>query len=70
MEAGYIVENDDYDNGRNDDLLNFYLGGKYNFTKRFDVSLNYEYKDRESNLIIVDYKSNVIMLTGSYTPQW
>ena len=70
MEAGYSFENDDYDNGRNDDLLNFYLGGKYNFTKRFDVSLNYEYKDRESNLSIVDYKSNVIMLTGSYTPQW
>ena len=70
MEAGYSFENDDYDNGRDDDLLNFYLGGKYDITNRFDVGLKYEYKDRSSNLGIADYKSNTIMLTGSFTPEW
>lgn len=70
MNAGLRFEDDDYSDGRNDDVTNIYVGGNYNITQRFSLAANYQYASRVSSQDFVEYTANTIMLTGTYTPEW
>ena len=68
LTAKYIVDNDDIVSSinfsdRTDKRNKIQFGIKHNLRKWLDVSLNYKYQEKSSNLDIFNYDSNAVELT-------
>jgi polysaccharide biosynthesis protein VpsM len=60
--VGFAYTDDDYDNGRDDDLTNFNAGVTYSLRRWMDVGLQYDYEDSDSNLPSETWDRNRFML--------
>ncbi|MDB2415530.1 outer membrane beta-barrel protein [Rickettsiales bacterium] len=61
--------NNDYEGGspsREDDVSSVGLRGKYLFSRRIDVGVQYNYDERDSNIVGQDYHANKLYLDFSF----
>ena len=64
LSGGASYTNDDFnDDPRSDDVTGGHLGVKYLLNRNFDLGLNYNFTNRDSNAAGFDYTRNVIGLT-------
>ncbi len=66
LDAGIGAQNDEFSDGRSDELTNVTMGGGYGMTQHMRLEFNYTYGSKSSSLAGADFTSNVLMLTGTY----
>lgn len=62
LQAGLSFENDEYDLGREDDLLGAYVGVSYALRRWLTVGVRYDYGQRDANVAGADFEDNRIAI--------
>lgn len=67
LSSSIRLSEEDFDGAfsRKDDRRYFALGVKYSLQPRFDIGIEYQFEERDSNRNLFDFTSNIIMLTAS-----
>ena len=71
MKLGFSLDSRDYKyQARKDDDTNIRASMGYRFGPALDVSLSYQFAQRDSDVVDGDYDENRVFLVLTYVPAW